>query len=309
MWTEIDTWIVLTGVFVAMACALPGLFLVLNRQSMLGDAISHAVLPGIAIAFLITASREPMALLPGAVLAGILTGLLTYLLEKYGRVEASAALGVVFSLLFALGLLLIRVASDRVDLDPSCVLYGTLEMSVIDDPGIPGITWLSLILFLLNGLAVLLFYKELKALSFDPDYAQTRGLPVSWLRQGLAIMTSITAVLCFEAVGSILVVAMLVVPASTALLLSRDLRWVLGGTLFFAVLTAPFGHFLAVWGVPYLLRSLVPGMENLGATSSTGMMCAVGGGFFFVVLLARQMKQRFNRQERSATHLSPGLPS
>ena len=121
-WTELDTWIVVTGVLIYLACAPPGAFLMLNRQSMLGDGISHAVLPGLAIAFLLTGSRDVLPMVVGAVMAGVLTAVLTQAVQRFGQVESGAALGVVFCGLFAAGLILIRVASDKVDLDADCVL-------------------------------------------------------------------------------------------------------------------------------------------------------------------------------------------
>jgi hypothetical protein len=136
-WSELDTWIVITGVLICLACALPGAFLMLNRQSMLGDGISHAVLPGLAIAFLLTNSRDILPMVVGAVIAGVLTAILTQVVQRFGQVESGAALGVVFCGLFATGLILIRVASDKVDLDADCVLYGSIETAVVDEGRVP----------------------------------------------------------------------------------------------------------------------------------------------------------------------------
>ena len=141
-WAWIDTWIVVTGALAAMACALPGCFLLLRRQSMMGDAISHTSLLGIVAAFftshwlvkvgVISASTEPSirhaAMCLGAVIVGVLSAWLAEALQKLGNVESSAALGVVFTSLFALGLLLIRAIADDVHIDPDCVLYGTIEI-------------------------------------------------------------------------------------------------------------------------------------------------------------------------------------
>src|SRR5690606_31556631 len=127
LWTSFDTWIVVLGALSAMACAVLGNFLVLRRMSMMGDAISHAVLPGLAGAYLISASRASVPMFIGAVVVGILTAWLTQLLNRTGKVDEGASMGVVFTALFAIGLIMIRRAADAVDLDPNCVLYGDLN--------------------------------------------------------------------------------------------------------------------------------------------------------------------------------------
>ncbi|MDB4430152.1 metal ABC transporter permease, partial [Akkermansiaceae bacterium] len=131
-WTENDTGIMLVGILCAMACALPGCFLLLRRMSMMGDAISHAVLPGLAIAFLISHSRASWAMFVGAAIAGILTALFTQWITKFGKVDRGAAMGIVFTTLFAIGLILIKQTADHVDLDASCVLYGAIEHTPLD---------------------------------------------------------------------------------------------------------------------------------------------------------------------------------
>lgn len=282
-WTEIDTWIVVTGALISMACALPGLFLLLNRQSMLGDAISHSVLPGLAIAFLATNSRAPWAMLLGAVIAGLLTGVLTQIVQRYGRVEPGAAMGVVFCSLFALGLILIRVAADHVDLDPSCVLYGSIETAVVDVGRVPGVAWQSAAMLAVNLALAWLCYKELTIVAFDPAMAATQGINATWVRQALVIVTAITTVLAFESVGSILVIAMLVAPAAAATLISHRLPVILVATLLFAASSAALGHVAAISIYPAVLRRAT-GLNDIGATSSAGMMAVTAGGLFVACL-------------------------
>lgn len=290
IWTSIDTWIVVAGALISMACALPGLFLLLNRQSMLGDAISHSVLPGLAIAFLATQSRAPWAMLLGAIIAGLLTGVLTQVVQRLGKVEPGAATGVVFCSLFALGLILIRIAADHVDLDPGCVLYGSIEIAVVDEGPVPGVVWQSLALLVANlGLSWLCF-KEVTIVAFDPAMAATQGIRPEWVRQALVVVTAITTVLAFESVGSILVIAMLVAPAAAATLLSQRLGTIVVLTLILAAMSAVFGHIAAVAVFPPLLGWLV-GLPDLGATSSAGMM-AVMAGIFFVLCLCFHLWQR-----------------
>ena len=181
-WSELDTWIVITGVLICLACALPGAFLMLNRQSMLGDGISHAVLPGLAIAFLLTNSRDILPMVVGAVIAGVLTAVLTQVVQRFGQVESGAALGVVFCGLFATGLILIRVASDKVDLDADCVLYGSIETAVVDVGSVPRVALISGGLLLVNALLTVIFYKELRLAAFDPALATTLGFNADAIR-------------------------------------------------------------------------------------------------------------------------------
>jgi manganese/zinc/iron transport system permease protein len=291
IWTELDTWIVLTGALTAMACAVPGVFLLLNKQSMLGDAISHAVLPGLAIGFLVSGSRDPLPMFIGAVLAGLFTGVVSGVIERRGRVEAGASLGVVFCSLFALGLILIRLAADHVDLDPGCVLYGALELAVIDSATVPRIVWQSGAILILNLFLAGVFFKELQVVAFDPRFAKASGIPSGLIQQGLTVVTALTTVVAFESVGSILVIAMLIVPGASAMLLSRSVSGVLLWSLVVAISSAVLGHVLAISVGPTWL-GLLTGRHDLGSLSSAGMMAASAGGIFFSLLAASRLAQR-----------------
>ena len=301
IWTELDTWIVLTGALTAMACAVPGVFLLLNKQSMLGDAISHAVLPGLAIGFLVSGSRDPLPMFIGAVLAGLFTGVVSGVIERRGRVEAGASLGVVFCSLFALGLILIRLAADHVDLDPGCVLYGALELAVIDSATVPRIVWQSGAILILNLFLAGVFFKELQVVAFDPRFAKASGIPSGLLQQGLTVVTALTTVVAFESVGSILVIAMLIVPGASAMLLSRSVSGVLIWSLVVAISSAVLGHVLAISIGPTWL-GLLTGRHDLGSLSSAGMMAASAGGIFFSLLAASRLAQRVrsSTQRRAA---------
>lgn len=292
IWSELDTWIVVTGALTAMACAVPGVFLLLNKQSMLGDAISHAVLPGLAIGFLVSGTRDPLPMFLGAILAGLFTGVVSGVIERRGRVESGASLGVVFCSLFALGLILIRIAADHVDLDPGCVLYGALELAVIDSSTVPRIVWQSSGILLLNLTLALIFFKELQVSAFDPRFAKASGIPSGWIAQGLTIVTAWTTVVAFESVGSILVIAMLIVPGASAMLLSRSVAGVLFWSLIVAVGSALIGHLLAISVGPAWLGMLT-GRRNLGSLSSAGMMAASAGLIFFTLLASTRVFQIF----------------
>jgi manganese/zinc/iron transport system permease protein len=297
IWTELDTWIVLTGALTAMACAVPGVFLLLNKQSMLGDAISHAVLPGLAIGFLVSGTRDPLPMFLGAILAGLFTGVVSGVIERRGRVESGAALGVVFCSLFALGLILIRIAADHVDLDPGCVLYGALELAVVDSNSVPRIVWQSAGILLLNLALAVLFFKELQLAAFDPRFAKASGIPSGWIQQGLTIATALTTVVAFESVGSILVIAMLIVPGATAMLLSRSVAGVLLWSLAVALCSAVLGHLMAISVGPLWLGWLT-GRSDLGSLSSAGMMAASAGGIFFTLLAASTLARKLQPAPR-----------
>ncbi len=305
-WSELDTWIVITGALICLACALPGAFLMLNRQSMLGDGISHAVLPGLAIAFLLTNSRDILPMVAGAVIAGVLTAVLTQVVQRFGQVESGAALGVVFCGLFAIGLILIRVASDRVDLDADCVLYGSIETAVVDVNRVPRVALISGGLLLVNALLTLLFYKELRLAAFDPALATTLGFNADAIRLGLTLVASVTTVLSFESVGSILVIAMLVVPAATASLLTRKLHWLLTLALLFATASAVLGHIGAIT-LPRMVGSLL-GHPGLGATSSAAMMAVVAGVLFLLAGTFSVLRQSVGKPRSSPPMKVPSPP-
>jgi len=301
IWTELDTWITLTGALTAMACAVPGVFLLLNKQSMLGDAISHAVLPGLAAGFLVSGTRDTAPMLFGAVLAGLFTGVASGMISRRGRVESGASLGVVFCSLFALGLVLIRLAADHVDLDPSCVLYGSLELAVIDSAPVPRIVWQSGAVLILNVILAVLFFKELEISAFDCRFAQANGIPSEILQHGLTVATALTTVVAFESVGSILVIAMLIVPGASAMLLSRSVAGVLLWSLVVALVSAVAGHLLAISAGPSLL-GLLSGQDKLGSLSSAGMMAASAGMIFFTLLGVVRFVQRLTPADRPTAH-------
>ena len=297
IWTELDTWIVLTGALTAMACAVPGVFLLLNKQSMLGDAISHAVLPGLAIGFLVSGSRDSLPMLLGAVLAGLFTAVVSGVIERRGRVETGASLGVVFCSLFALGLILIRIAADHVDLDPGCVLYGALELAVIDSAAVPRIVWQSTAILLLNLTLAAVFFKELQLAAFDPRFARASGISSGGIHHGLTVITALTTVVAFESVGSILVIAMLIVPGASAMLLSRSVAGVLFWSLAVALASALAGHLLAISVAPAWLGWLT-GRQDLGSLNSAGMMAASAGFIFFSLLAASHFARSISGRGR-----------
>lgn len=276
-----DGLIIITGVLCAVAAALPGTFLVLRRMSLLGDAISHAVLPGLAIAFFLTESRASVPMFVGAVLVGLLTAVLTEWIRDFGSVDEGASMGVVFTTLFALGLVMIVQAADHVDLDPGCVLYGSIESTPLETVAVGGYEIPRAILMLgsvaiLNGLFVVVFFKELLISAFDPGMATTAGYSARLMHYLLMVIVAVTAVASFETAGNILVVAMFVVPPSTAYLLTTRLSRMILLSLVIAAGSAILGHWSA---------KAVPGWFGFGSTSIAGMMALCAGLLFLLAAL------------------------
>lgn len=279
-WTSTDLWIVLAGALAGLACVIPGTFLLLRRMSMMGDAISHAVLPGIAIAFVISQSRGGPALLIGAILAGVLSAALTQLLHSRADVEEGASMGVVFTLMFAAGLLILDspLVGKHVDLDLDCVLFGAVELVPLEAPtawlpGVPApIARLGVVL-LLNVSLLILLYKEWKLSAFDPALSDALGFSTQKLHLLLMILTAVTAVYCFEIVGSILVIAMLIVPVACARMFTDRLLPTLLLGAGFSIAAAVLGHAAAL---------SIPQALGFADTSSAGAMAAVGGVLFFL---------------------------
>lgn len=247
-------WIILTGTLVATASGLLGCFLILRKMSMVGDAISHAVLPGIVIAFLLSGSREPLTMLFGASSFGLLTTFLIEYFHKKAKLQTDAAIGVTFTLLFAIGIILISVFAGKVDIDQDCVLYGeiayvpidlwVLQSGLIMGPRpvyILSIILLVVIAFIIGG------YRYLKITTFDPSFATAIGISTTLWHYLLMGAVSITTVASFESVGAILVIALLIGPAATAYLLTDSLKKMLFITVAIGMITSFCGYWLAYW--------------------------------------------------------------
>ncbi|MBI3462228.1 MAG: metal ABC transporter permease [Planctomycetes bacterium] len=278
---SLDGWIVVAGVLSAVAAALLGNFLVLRKMSMLGDAISHAILPGLAAAFFLSGSRSSLPMFLGAVIVGILTALFTEWIRGVGKVDEGASMGVVFTSLFALGLVMIVQAADHVDLDPGCVLYGAIELTPLETWPIAGAMVPRVVVMLawvlaINLIFVVLFFKELKLSSFDPALATVTGFHAGLMHYALMILVAVTAVASFESVGNILVVAMFVVPPAAAYMLTDRLTWMVALSVVLAALSAVLGHVGAL---------VVPGWFGYHSTTTAGMMAVAAGGTFLLAAL------------------------
>lgn len=288
-WTlPVDGWIVAIGILASAACAIPGTMLAVRRESMLGDALSHAVLPGIAAAFLLSGTRSAAWMGVGALAAGAALGLGVDVLHRRLRVERGTALGVAYTVMFALGLVVMVRAADAVDLDPSCVLFGSLELAPLDDVRlggwrIPAAVPTLAVTALLNAVLATAFRRSLVASSADPSFAAASGA-----RPGLAAavvwtMSAASAVACFQSVGSIMVVALLAVPAATARLLTDRISMMAPLAFAIGALGAVLGHGLATAG-PAALGLGAIGIRECSTAGAIGV--SLGAMFVAAAFLA-----------------------
>ena len=274
---------ILIGILAAIACALPGNFLVLRKQALIGDAISHVVLPGIVLAFLVTQALDAWAMLLGAGAAALFAVVMIDVIKRVSRIEVGAIMGVVFTTLFALGVLLLEQSSaSSVHLDVEHALMGNLESliwleargwaSLLDPVALAGLPpelpRLALTLALIIVLLIL-FWRPLTLSTFDEGYAESLGLPVRAISLGLVMVSALAAVTAFDAVGSIIVIAMFICPAAAARLMTDRLRSQIWWSVGFATLSASLGYVLAGYGPLWI------GLEN--SVSAAGMIAAVSG--------------------------------
>jgi manganese/zinc/iron transport system permease protein len=237
----------------AAACAIPGVFLVLRKMALISDAISHSILPGIVIGFMITQDLASPWLILLAAFSGIITVVLVEMIQKTKLVKEDTAIGLVFPALFSIGVILIAQNANDVHLDVDAVLLGELAFAPFDrfyidgtDIGPKALWIISIILLITLGL-LLAFYKELKLSTFDIGLASALGFSPVVLHYGLMSVASVTTVAAFDAVGAILVVALMITPAATAYLLTTDLKKMILLSLLFGVGSAIGGYWFAHW--------------------------------------------------------------
>lgn len=276
------------SIIISMTCALLGNFLVLRRQSLIGDAISHVALPGIVVSFLITGTLASFAMMLGAGVAALVTVALIELIRRLGRVEGSAAMGVVFTSLFAVGVLLLEWhGAAGVHLDVEHALYGNLEsliwfegvgLGALVDPAaladlppqLGRVAWVALAVVAF----VIVMRRPLVLASFDPDFAASMRARPALVDLLLVTLVAVAAIAAFEAVGSIIVIAMFICPAAAARLMTNRLGAQIAWSQCFALLAAVAGYLLAGEAPLWL------GFEV--SLSAAGMIATVAG----LILLA-----------------------
>ncbi|RKT32419.1 manganese/zinc/iron transport system permease protein [Roseovarius halotolerans] len=280
---------ILIGTLAAIACALPGNFLLLRRQALIGDAISHVVLPGIVLAFLVTGTVAAWPMMLGAGAAALVAVLMIETIRRLGRIEPGAAMGVVFTTMFAAGVLLLEQSdTSGVHLDVQHALYGNLESLIWLEatgwdslwdvqalaalpPELPRIA----LTLLVVAVVMLLSWRPLVLSTFDEGFARTLGLPVRAIGVGLVSLAALAAVAAFDAVGSIIVIAMFICPPAAARLMTDRLGTQIWWSLGFATLSAVLGYVLAGYGPLWL--------GGTHALSAAGMIASVSG---VILLLA-----------------------
>ncbi len=292
--------IMLVAALTGAACALPGVFLFLRRMALVGDAISHAILFGIVGAFLIVRDLRSPWLIIGAAGTGVLTAVAVDALRQTGRVKEDAALGLMFTALFSLGVVGIARGVGNIHLDLDAVLLGELAFAPFDrmiwgewDWGPRG-AWVMGGLLLLNLVLILALYKEFMLSTFDPDLAAIFGFRPAALHYLLMGMTALTVVAAFDVAGVVLVVALLVVPPATAALLTDRLPSMLGLSVLLGLAMALGGY-----GMAYALD-----------LSIAGSMATVGGVLFALAFLGApthgliaQARQAARQRERLAQQM------
>jgi len=274
----IDTYILITAILVSTLCAVVGCFLVLRKMSMVGDAISHAVLPGIALAYMISGQRAGFPVLVGTSLAGLLVSFLIEWFNKKARLQSDAAIGLSFTLLFAIGLVLVT-SLRNVDLDQDCVLYGELVYIPLDLVSFGSISIprqsISIFLTLLTACVILWIGRRVfVTITFDQNYAVALGINTIFWHYLFMGIVSLTTVTCFESVGAILVVAFLVGPAATAWLVSKTIRQMLVTSVLSGMISCIIGYYTA----------------KVFNVSIAGCMSAFIGLQFAIVLLLKRLK-------------------
>jgi len=245
--------ILLIAVFTAMSASIVGVFLVLRKMSMMTDAISHTVLLGIVLAYMLVHDLNSPLLILGATIMGVITVYLIELIVKSKRTSEDAATGVVFPLLFSIAVIIISLRFRDVHLDVDAVLLGNLEFTVFDQLVIfgtevgPKALYIMLGVLILNLLFFIIFYKELKIVSFDAALAMVLGISPVIIHYALMFLVSLTAVSAFNAVGAILVIALMVGPAMTALLYTKNLFSTVLNAIIIGILNSVVGYLFALY--------------------------------------------------------------
>lgn len=283
----------LIAALVAVACAIPGVFLVLRKMALISDAISHAILPGIVIGFFITQDLNSPLLILLAAITGVITVVLVEMVQNTKLVKEDTAIGLVFPALFSIGVILIAKNANDVHLDVDAVLLGELAFAPFDrlmlsgmDMG-PKSLWVMGTVLLITLVLLFLFFKELKVSTFDTGLSSALGFSPLVIHYGLMSVSSVTVVGAFDAVGAILVVALMIAPAATSYLLTSDLKKMIMLSIGFGVFSAIAGYWLAHW----LDASISGSMTTvLGIVFLLVYLFAPSKGLFAVLYRQKQQK-------------------
>ncbi len=274
---------ILIGILASVACALPGNFLLLRRQALIGDAISHVVLPGIVVTFLLTGAITAWPMMLGAAGAAIVAVLLIEITRRVGKIEPGAAMGVIFTTMFAAGVLVLEQSdTSGVHIDVEHALHGNLESliwfsaegwhSLFDVKALaelpPQLSRLAIVVVLVSAF-LFIFWRPLTISTFDSAFAEAVGIKTGLVSFALVVVVAIAAVSSFDAVGSIIVIAMFICPPAAARLMTNQLSRQISWSVLFAVISAILGYVIAGYGPMFL------GVDN--AVSAAGMIATVSG--------------------------------
>ncbi|MBK9191188.1 MAG: metal ABC transporter permease [Crocinitomicaceae bacterium] len=277
-----DIFIILTAVLVAINCALLGTFLLLRKMAMLGDAVSHAVLPGIVVAYFFAGDKGSVFILAGATVAGLAATFLIDFFSRRIRIQNDAAIGITYTLLFAVGMILIAVLMQgNADIDQECVLYGDIALinfdKILIDDNLyigPRAMYVELVAGIIVVSSLVIGFKGFKLISFNEDFAKSVGIKTSRWHYFLMALVTLTTVVSFEVVGAILVVGFLVIPPASAFLITRKLIPMLVISALTGIVSVVSGYFLALW------------LD----VSITGMMVVMAGILFAFCFIISQLR-------------------
>ena len=305
---------------VAIACAIPGAFLVLRKMAMISDAISHSILPGIVVGFFITQDLNSPLLILLAALTGVITVVLVEYIQKTGLVKEDTAIGLVFPVLFSIGVIMIAKNANDVHLDIDAVLLGEIAFAPFDRLLISGVDvgakslWIIGSILIITVTLLFTFFKELKLSTFDKGLAASLGFSPVIIHYGLMTVSSITTVGAFDAVGAILVVALMIAPAATAYLLTTNLKKMLVLSVVFGVFSAISGYWFAHWLDASIAGSIT---TMLGVLFLTVYLFAPSKGIIAVMYREKQqrtevslltfllhLKNHDDERERHVNHLN-----
>lgn len=266
-----DAFVILfTVILLAAANGVLGTFLVLRKSVMISDAISHAVLPGLVLGFMISGSKSSFPMLISAALTGLLTTLLIQYLNRKSSLPKDASIGFVFTTLFAIGIIMVSMYADNIDIDADCVLHGELGFIALEQNLMIGglelfplSTLNALITLIIVLLFVILFKRQLFITTFDAQYANSIGMnPVKW-DNALMALTSLVTVVSFESVGAILVIAFLVLPVASAYLLTTKLNRMMILAVVFSTIACFIGYNLSLFLNTSISSAIVTSMGVL----------------------------------------------
>lgn len=308
LFLQVDFPALLIAILTAVTCSLIGNFLVLRHQALIGDALSHAVFPGMVLAYAITGSLASSIMLTGALFSALIAVIIIELIRRLANLEAGAAMGVTFTSMFAAGIIMLeRLENKKIHLDVGHALYGNLEITMWNPApstirealtleslsNLPHELQLLGLTLLILAIGITIFFKELKITSFDANLAQSLGIPVRLISTLLMIGVAMACVAAFQAVGSILVIAMLVCPPATARMLTDRLTTQIYLSLLFAIIAAVLGYWLAAFA-----PSVIFNYEQ--SLSAAGMMALIAGLMQIIAMLFAPNYGKFAKSKQKS---------